>query len=728
MRIMVVTPKVANGSLGGAEYLVWGLSRSLAARGHRVEVFTTCSSHSIATRPGYLIWNNHFKEGAEKTEGVVVHRFPVRNNWPASARQARLRMDRQLEKEDGVEGFASQLAGLLEPGGTCLVSGWHQAEEWKDGPARWTSREARVAMRDPGVGGIRMRVFSPLDQELELDAGPGANCVVSLQAGEERQVELGLEPRGSLVLRLRAGRVFKPPIDLRELGVAVRVHDLPARRGRRSRWTWRPTWDASWRRARKRRCSRCSRGPRRPGRRGTSATRSRSSAPVPPAWRRPSAGRRPASTRSSPSIPPTPPWASPARRRTPPASPCIALPLFHPRDRYQYWPGILRHLREATRRRRQLAHPGRHPLPGLGTSTFAAGSRPGPGRVRTGGRRRGLPQEILTWGRAPAALGGQEERQEGYTTTPWRPVRSPARARYAGAPGDGGAGRRRQAVPGRESRSTWGPWSGANSSQAYACCERPHPAFAGRELRGHPVRGLDGRKAGDRLGEAARATRDLIGARRERLPLRRRGGTGGRGGAAAGRPRSWPRAWGGRAGRWSWRTLPGRRLRNNTRRKSSKCGRTAGAERRDAAAYLYPCLNLRARMWHKLLRVESVTRKRMRSMKRTNGRGRSTIIALEVLVLAATSLFWMGGSRRRRDARRGAAAVCAAQPRTTSGSRTLLGLFSDDFSTPDVRARPIRVSTPGCATRRSRCAGTTWKPTRTSTPGTRYRRHDQQLP
>ena len=100
---MMVTPKVANGSLGGAEYLVWGLARSLVSRGHRVEVFTTCASHSITTRPGYLIWNNQFPAGEQETDGVLVRRFPVRNNWPLLARLARSRMDRQLDRVRGGE-------------------------------------------------------------------------------------------------------------------------------------------------------------------------------------------------------------------------------------------------------------------------------------------------------------------------------------------------------------------------------------------------------------------------------------------------------------------------------------------------------------------------------------------------------------------------------------------------------------------------------------------------
>ncbi len=346
LRIMVVAPKVVDGGLGGAEYHVWGLSRSLAARGHRVEVFTTCSTHSIVTRAGYLVWNNHFEEGSEEAEGVLVHRFPVRNRRPAAARRARRRMDRRLREETGSDDFARRLAALLEPGSACLVSGWHGAEEWKDGPARWTRREAVAALRGPGLSGVRVRVFSPVEQDLELDAGPGAGRSVSLRAGEEREVELELGRCEAAVLRLRAARTFRSATDPRELGVAVRR--VAGRCGAaEAEGDLRADLDgfldsapeeevfsllaggAEGRPDRFQRYQARAIGPCSPGlERAVGREASRFDAVV--------AMHSPHTTLGA---------ALRAARAA--GTPCIALPLFHPRDRYQYWPGILRHLKEA---------------------------------------------------------------------------------------------------------------------------------------------------------------------------------------------------------------------------------------------------------------------------------------------------------------------------------------------------------------------------------------------
>jgi hypothetical protein len=43
----------------------------MAARGHDIEVATTCAT-------SYVDWANEFPPGSEEIAGVAVHRFPVR--------------------------------------------------------------------------------------------------------------------------------------------------------------------------------------------------------------------------------------------------------------------------------------------------------------------------------------------------------------------------------------------------------------------------------------------------------------------------------------------------------------------------------------------------------------------------------------------------------------------------------------------------------------------------
>ena len=55
---------------GGAELLGREFATRLAARGHRVDVLTSCAL-------SYIDWANHYPAGTEELDGVSVHRLPV---------------------------------------------------------------------------------------------------------------------------------------------------------------------------------------------------------------------------------------------------------------------------------------------------------------------------------------------------------------------------------------------------------------------------------------------------------------------------------------------------------------------------------------------------------------------------------------------------------------------------------------------------------------------------
>ena len=70
--IAIVTPWFGPELKGGAEQHAWQIATRLAARGHDVEVLTTCCK-SFADD-----WSqNFYKEGQTDESGVLVRRFPV---------------------------------------------------------------------------------------------------------------------------------------------------------------------------------------------------------------------------------------------------------------------------------------------------------------------------------------------------------------------------------------------------------------------------------------------------------------------------------------------------------------------------------------------------------------------------------------------------------------------------------------------------------------------------
>jgi len=70
MRLLFVVQRYGLEVAGGAEAACRDLAWRLAARGHDVEVVTSCAL-------SYVDWANHFPEGDTVIDGVTVHRFPV---------------------------------------------------------------------------------------------------------------------------------------------------------------------------------------------------------------------------------------------------------------------------------------------------------------------------------------------------------------------------------------------------------------------------------------------------------------------------------------------------------------------------------------------------------------------------------------------------------------------------------------------------------------------------
>ncbi len=70
-----VPPRFGDDVVGGAEAVVAEAARGLAARGHDVEILTTCARD-------HYTWANEYPAGVEVRDGVTVRRFPTQLTTP----------------------------------------------------------------------------------------------------------------------------------------------------------------------------------------------------------------------------------------------------------------------------------------------------------------------------------------------------------------------------------------------------------------------------------------------------------------------------------------------------------------------------------------------------------------------------------------------------------------------------------------------------------------------
>ncbi len=222
MKIMVVWPYLVPQYLEGAESAIWELSNGLVQRGHQVEIFTTCSGPPGDSGNGYLIWNNYLPRGKGEREGLVMWRFPVARISSAKARRDARRLQIQLSRQVGDLQANSKLTKILKDGQASLFQGWYEEERWLDGPARWSGKTALAAVSCGDTRYLKLKMLSPLRQKVTLSVDGEIKREFAFREGEEKEIVLEFPPRGRFVFSVEVEALFKPKLDERKLGVAVR--------------------------------------------------------------------------------------------------------------------------------------------------------------------------------------------------------------------------------------------------------------------------------------------------------------------------------------------------------------------------------------------------------------------------------------------------------------------------------------------------------------------------
>ncbi|NPV58088.1 MAG: glycosyltransferase [Actinobacteria bacterium] len=223
MRILLVTYRYGKDIPGGGERYLRELMTRLAARGHHVDVFTTRSQRMITTPFNYLVWDNYLPGGEEEDAGVRVRRFEVRNPRPRRARRIVDDILAMQERERENPAFAAlmeeAIAGSDEH---CFLCGWHDAETWDDGPARWTRRSAVLVLGGEGLEGLVIEAYPYMDTNLQVEVPGEGSWEFELSMGRSRELKVAFGPRRSAVVRILVPGTARPPGDAREVGLAVR--------------------------------------------------------------------------------------------------------------------------------------------------------------------------------------------------------------------------------------------------------------------------------------------------------------------------------------------------------------------------------------------------------------------------------------------------------------------------------------------------------------------------
>jgi glycosyltransferase involved in cell wall biosynthesis len=234
---MLVTYRFGEDIPGGAERHLWELMYRLARRGHHVEVFTTRCRQMISSPFGYLLWDNFLPRGTQEDDGLIIHRFDVRNPRPARARRINERIKALQKEEKDADYFVAAVGeGVRGEPEHCFLSGWHEKETWDDGPARWTGRRASLVVGGKALSSIHLEAQALSDTAVKLGISGEEPREFRLDKGEKAALDLSFSRRDGIVLEVESGSVMRPVGDERELGVAVRRVEVEDDGEKRELW------------------------------------------------------------------------------------------------------------------------------------------------------------------------------------------------------------------------------------------------------------------------------------------------------------------------------------------------------------------------------------------------------------------------------------------------------------------------------------------------------------
>ncbi len=119
-RVAFVAPRYGRSVVGGSEAVMAEAARGLAARGHEVEVLTTCATN-------HYTWANEYPEGATEEDGLTVRRFRTSHTF---SRLVSIELERRIAAGDKISALeeVSWLNGRLRVPGLYLHLLAHASE------------------------------------------------------------------------------------------------------------------------------------------------------------------------------------------------------------------------------------------------------------------------------------------------------------------------------------------------------------------------------------------------------------------------------------------------------------------------------------------------------------------------------------------------------------------------------------------------------------------------
>ena len=157
MNALHLTFRFGEKIVGGAEYLMYMISKKLVESGIHVDVFTTKTVSITPISRSGVHWDNTIKKAQSIHDGIEVYRHNTYSIPKLIAIGFDYLIQRQLDREE----LNIKIKEIIINEKSCLGTGWYSLENYNFFKMRWTKRYANFLVNDRNISKIFFNAYCP---------------------------------------------------------------------------------------------------------------------------------------------------------------------------------------------------------------------------------------------------------------------------------------------------------------------------------------------------------------------------------------------------------------------------------------------------------------------------------------------------------------------------------------------------------------------------------------
>ncbi|MCZ7356131.1 MAG: glycosyltransferase family 4 protein [Candidatus Methanoperedens sp.] len=216
MNALHLTFRFGEKIVGGAEYLMYMISKKLVESGIHVDVFTTKTVSITPISRSGVHWDNKIKKAQSIHDGIEVYRHNTYSIPKLIAIGFDYLIQRQLDREE----LNIKIKEIIINEKSCLGTGWYSLENYNFFKMRWTKRYANFLVNDRNISKIFFNAYCP--RSIKGNFLINGKFIDGFSTSKEwKRFEFDIDEEGIIVGKISLNASWHPLTDSRRLGIAI---------------------------------------------------------------------------------------------------------------------------------------------------------------------------------------------------------------------------------------------------------------------------------------------------------------------------------------------------------------------------------------------------------------------------------------------------------------------------------------------------------------------------